>query len=155
MKKIVSTTVKEVLDPQTGEVLQYEASKTYKEKITSENFYMIFLDYMAPLFKIKSHITRHVLDRMCQMAEFNSGNVTMAPADRKTICDDLTINAQQFSKALKQLKELNLITGESGKFTINPYVFWKGDQAIRRKELLENKAFQITYEIIDNETTEE
>jgi hypothetical protein len=150
MKKIVSTTVKEVLDPQTGEVLQYEASKTYKEKITSESFYMIFLDYMAPLFKIKSPITRNVLDRMCQMAEFNSGNVTMAPADRKTICDDLVINAQQFSKALKQLKELNLITGESGKFTINPYVFWKGDQAIRRKELLDNKAFQITCEIVDD-----
>ena len=152
MKKVVSTTVKEVLDPQTGELLQYEASKTYKEKITSESFYMIFLDYMAPLFKIKSPITRNVLDRMCQMAEFNSGNVTMAPADRKTICDDLAINAQQFSKALKQLKELNLITGESGKFTINPYVFWKGDQSLRRKELLENKAFQITCEIVeDNE----
>ena len=154
MKKVVSTTVKEVLDPQTGELLQYEASKTYKEKITSESFYMIFLDYMAPLFKIKSPIARNVLDRMCQMAEFNSGNVTMAPADRKTICDDLSINAQQFSKALKQLKELNLITGESGKFTINPYVFWKGDQSLRRKELLENKAFQITCEIVDDKKEE-
>ena len=151
MKRTVSTTVKEVLDPKTGELLQYEASKTYKEKITSENFYMIFLDYMAPLFKIKSHITRQVLDKMCQMAEFNSGNVSIASADRKAICDELEINAQQFSKALKQLKDLQLITGESGKFTINPYVFWKGDQAIRRKELLENKAFQITCEIVDDQ----
>lgn len=155
MKKIVSTTVKEVLDPTTGEVMQYEASKVYKEKINSENFYMVFLDYMAPLFKIKSNIARQILDRMCQMAQFNSGEVTIAPPDRKAICDELGINAQQFSKALKQLKELNLITGESGKFTINPYVFWKGDQSLRRKELLENKAFQITCEIIDDVKEEE
>lgn len=155
MKKIVSTTVKEVLDPTTGELMQYEASKVYKEKINSDNFYMVFLDYMAPLFKIKSNITRQVLDKLCQMAEFNSGYVSISSGTRKTLCDDLDINAQQFSKALKQLKNLNLITGESGNFTINPYVFWKGDQGLRRKELLENKAFQITCEIIDDVKEEE
>jgi DNA repair photolyase len=104
---------------------------------------------MAPLLKIKSHITRHVLDKLCQLAEFNSGKVSLSTGNRKEICDQLEINSQQFSKALKQLKELNLIDGESGMFTINPYIFWKGDQSIRRQELLNNKAFQITYEIVD------
>lgn len=149
MKRTVTTSIKEVLDPQTGEIVKYESSKTYKEKINSENFYMVFLDYMAPLLKIKSHITRHVLDKLCQLAEFNSGKVSLSAGNRKEICDQLEINSQQFSKALKQLKELNLIDGESGMFTINPYIFWKGDQSIRRQELLNNKAFQITYEIVD------
>jgi hypothetical protein len=149
MKRTVTTSIKEVLDPQTGEIVKYESSKTYKEKISSENFYMVFLDYMAPLLKIKSHITRHVLDKLCQLAEFNSGKVSLSTGNRKEICDQLEINSQQFSKALKQLKELNLIDGESGMFTINPYIFWKGDQSIRRQELLNNKAFQITYEIVD------
>jgi hypothetical protein len=149
MKRTVTTSIKEVLDPQTGEIVKYESSKTYKEKINSENFYMVFLDYMAPLLKIKSHITRHVLDKLCQLAEFNSGKVSLSTGNRKEICDQLEINSQQFSKALKQLKELNLIDGESGMFTINPYIFWKGDQSIRRQELLNNKAFQITYEIVD------
>lgn len=149
MKRTVTTSIKEVLDPQTGEIIKYESSKTYKEKINSENFYMVFLDYMTPLLKIKSHITRHVLDKLCQLAEFNSGKVNLSTGNRKEICDQLEINSQQFSKALKQLKELNLIDGESGMFTINPYIFWKGDQSIRRQELLNNKAFQITYEIVD------
>lgn len=149
MKRTVTTSIKEVLDPQTGEIVKYESSKTYKEKISSENFYMVFLDYMTPLLKIKSHITRHVLDKLCQLAEFNSGKVSLSTGNRKEICDQLEINSQQFSKALKQLKELNLIDGESGMFTINPYIFWKGDQSIRRQELLNNKAFQITYEIVD------
>jgi hypothetical protein len=149
MKRTVTTSIKEVLDPQTGEIVKYESSKTYKEKISSENFYMVFLDYMTPLLKIKSHITRHVLDKLCQLAEFNSGKVSLSAGNRKEICDQLEINSQQFSKALKQLKELNLIDGESGMFTINPYIFWKGDQSIRRQELLNNKAFQITYEIVD------
>lgn len=149
MKRTVTTSIKEVLDPQTGEIVKYESSKTYKEKINSENFYMVFLDYMTPLLKIKSHITRHVLDKLCQLAEFNSGKVSLSTGNRKEICDQLEINSQQFSKALKQLKELNLIDGESGMFTINPYIFWKGDQSIRRQELLNNKAFQITYEIVD------
>lgn len=149
MKRTITTSIKEVLDPQTGEIVKYESSKTYKEKINSENFYMVFLDYMTPLLKIKSHITRHVLDKLCQLAEFNSGKVSLSTGNRKEICDQLEINSQQFSKALKQLKELNLIDGESGMFTINPYIFWKGDQSIRRQELLNNKAFQITYEIVD------
>ena len=149
MKRTVTTSIKEVLDPQTGEIIKYESSKTYKEKINSENFYMVFLDYMTPLLKIKSHITRHVLDKLCQLAEFNSGKVSLSTGNRKEICDQLEINSQQFSKALKQLKELNLIDGESGMFIINPYIFWKGDQNIRRQELLNNKAFQITYEIVD------
>lgn len=149
MKRTVTTSIKEVLDPQTGEIVKYESSKTYKEKISSENFYMVFLDYMTPLLKIKSHITRHVLDKLCQLAEFNSGKVSLSTGNRKEICDQLEINSQQFSKALKQLKELNLIDGEAGMFTINPYIFWKGDQSIRRQELLNNKAFQITYEIVD------
>lgn len=150
MKKIISSTVHEVLNPETGELMQYETSKTYKEKINSDNFYMVFLDYMAPLFKIKSHITRQVLDKLCQMAEFNTGKVTVSTSDRKELCDSIEINAQQFSRALKQLKDLNLITGDSGSFKINPEIFWKGDQNIRRKELLDNKSLQITYTLVDN-----
>lgn len=150
MKKIISSTVHEVLNPETGELMQYETSKTYKEKINSDNFYMVFLDYMAPLFKIKSHITRQVLDKLCQMAEFNTGKVTVSTSDRKELCDSIEINAQQFSRALKQLKDLDLITGDSGSFKINPEIFWKGDQSIRRKELLDNKSLQITYTLVDD-----
>lgn len=149
MKKILTTRVSEVLDKETGELLHYESQKVHKEKINSENFYMVFLDYMSPLFKLNSDAARKILDKFCQMAEFNSGVVHLATHTRKELCEELNMSAAQFTNCIKKLKDLNLITGESGLFTINPYIFWKGDQNIRRQELLNNKAFQITYEIVD------
>ena len=32
----------------------------------------------------------------------------------------------------KALKDLNLISGEKGVFTINPQIFWKGDEKARK-----------------------
>ena len=42
MKQVVQTQLKEIVDVTTGEVLQYESTKTYKEKVDSEKFYMVF-----------------------------------------------------------------------------------------------------------------
>jgi hypothetical protein len=151
MKKIVTTKVSEILDKETGEIIKYESQKVHKEKINSENFYMVFLDYMAPLFKLNSDSARRVLDKFCQLAEFNTGVVLLPGPARKALCAELEMSATQFANCIKKLKTLNLITGEGGQFKINPEVFWKGDQLARRKEILENKSLQITYEIVDNQ----
>lgn len=73
MKKILTTQITETIDKTTGELLHIESQKTIKEKINSENFYMVFLDYMAPLFQLNSDAARRVLDKLCQLAQFNTG----------------------------------------------------------------------------------
>ena len=39
---IEKQTLKEFVDCRTGEVLQYESTKTVRKKVDSENFYMVF-----------------------------------------------------------------------------------------------------------------
>ena len=41
-----------------------------------------------------------------------------------------------------------MISGEKGEFRINPKIFWKGD-AKSRKDLLKDKAIQITFGLVD------
>lgn len=151
MKKVLTTQVLEIVDQTTGELLRTESKKLIKEKINSENFYMVFLDYMAPLFKLNSDAARKVLDRFCQMAEFNTGIVLLPSTTRKAVCDELDMSPTQFANCIKKLKSLNLITGNGGEYKINPAIFWKGDQAVRRKELLDNAELHVTYELVPNQ----
>ncbi len=154
MKKILTTQITETIDKTTGELLHIESQKTIKEKINSENFYMVFLDYMAPLFQLNSDAARRVLDKLCQLAQFNTGVVMLPGPARKALCEELSMSTTQFANCIKKLKELNLITGECGQFKINPEIFWKGDQLARRKEILDNKSLQITYTLIDDNEEE-
>lgn len=151
MKKILTTKVLEIVDSSTGEVTRQEVQKIIKEKVDSENFYMVFLDYMAPLFKLNSDAARKVLDRFCQMAEFNSGRVLLPGPSRKELCDSLEMSANQLTNCIKKLKDCKLITGNGGEYKINPAIFWKGDQSARRQEILDNAELHVTYEIIPNQ----
>lgn len=150
MKKTLVTNTTEYVDSRTGEILSYESQKVIKEKINSENFYMIFTDYSDRLYRITSGVAHNVLIWMCSHAEFNTGNVLLPSATRSSLCAELQISDSQLTHALKVLKNNECITGERGVFKINPEIFWKGDQKIRKDELLKGKSLKITYEIVDD-----
>jgi predicted transcriptional regulator len=57
---------------------------------------------------------------MCNNAEFNSGRVLMPAEIRAQITKELDMSANGITNNLKALKDLNLISGEKGVFTINP-----------------------------------
>lgn len=52
---------KEVVDVQTGEVGTIETVKRQKITIESEPFYMVFIDYIAPLFNLSNSTAKSVL----------------------------------------------------------------------------------------------
>lgn len=54
MEKYQQVIEKQTIDVNTGEILQYDTTKTYTRKIESESFYMTFIDYIAPIFNLKS-----------------------------------------------------------------------------------------------------
>lgn len=50
-----------VIDRQTGEIAKVELQKRSKIYVDSEPFYMVFIDYMAPLYDLKNGTSKAVL----------------------------------------------------------------------------------------------
>ena len=149
-KRITQTIQREIVDVTTGEVVKVDTQKTFTEKVSPESFYMTFIGYMSPLFNLHSDVARSILDWMCMKAEYNSGVVDLSASKRQKMCQDLSITSNQVTNNLKKLKELGLITGEKGEFTINPEIFWKGDTKTRQ-QVLEGKSLKVSFEIVDNQ----
>lgn len=124
--------VKEYVDTETGEILSYESQKTFTQKVEKDKFYITYIDFIAPFFKLKSAKAKDLLIWMCNHAEFNTGRVLLNANIRSEISKELEISAGSITNNLKALKDLNLISGEKGTFTINPQIFWKGDEKARK-----------------------
>jgi hypothetical protein len=149
-KRITQTIQREIVDVTTGEVVKVDTQKTFTEKVSPESFYMTFIGYMSPLFNLHSDVARSMLDWMCMRAEYNSGVVDLSASKRQKMCQDLSITSNQVTNNLRKLKELGLITGDKGEFTINPEIFWKGDTKTRQ-QVLEGKSLKVSFEIVDNQ----
>lgn len=138
--------VKEYVDKDTGEILSYESEKMFTQKIEKDKFYITYIDFIAPFFKLKSAKAKDLLIWMCNNAEFNSGRVLMPTEIRDQISKELDMSANGITNNLKSLKDLNLISGERGVFTINPQIFWKGDEKAR-KAFMNEQEIKIKFSI--------
>lgn len=145
-EKWQTSTFKEVVDRETGEIVLTETSKCFTKKVDSELFYMTFIEYMSPLYNIKSDTAKSILNYLCMLAEFNEGKVYLTTNKRKTLCSDLDISTTSLTNNLKLLKKANLISGSNGDFIINPQIFWKGSVDTRR-QLLQDAKIKITFNI--------
>ena len=142
MKKMLYEETK--FDSTTGEI--HTTSKSFCVKTNSESFYMTYIENMSKFFDIKSIVDMKVLAKLSILAGFNTGIVSLSPADRDDILNSLGINNQQMSKALKSLCTLGLISGSKGRYVVNPAIFWKGD-AKSREALMKNNSINITISI--------
>jgi hypothetical protein len=138
--------VKEYVDTETGEILSYESQKTFTQKIEKDKFYITYIDFIAPFFQLKSAKAKDLLIWMCNNAEFNTGRVLMPTEVRDKVSKELDISPNGITNNLKALKDLNLISGQKGTFTINPKIFWKGDEKAR-KAFMNEKEIQIKFSI--------
>lgn len=152
MKKIVQSVEREYVDTQTGEVTTIETAKVFTERVKEDSFYMTFIDFVAPLYKLTSETARKLLTWMCEHAEFNTGKIKLTSADRKEIVNEFKVTNNTITNCLSTLKKLKLISGSSGNFEINPQIFWKGDLSIRR-ELLKDNDFQVKFTISEEYNT--
>ena len=135
-----------VIDRQTGEVAKVELHKRSKVHIDSEPFYMVFIDYMAPLYDLKNGTSKAVLSWLCTHAQFNTGKVSISSEDRKEMAATLNISKVTITQCLKELTTKKLISGKGGTYVINPQIFWRGD-LLSRNALLGTKEIQITFSI--------
>lgn len=136
MAHYVKSVVKEVLDKETGEICTIETSKTWSSKVhDTESFYMVFVNWISLEYQIKSTVAKSILTWMLTNAEYNTGRVLLTTMERSELCKLYGITNNALSIYLKQLKDLNLITGSKGTFFINPEIFWKGELSVRNKLL--------------------
>lgn len=135
-------------------------TKEFVHKVTeSEPFYMVFIDYVKWMYNVKSATTIKILHQLMEMADFNSGEVSLSTGKRKEIMNRFNISRSSFTQSLNYLIEQNILqqkfyvdqsTGEvtneeiKGEYQINPDMFWKGDLK-KRKEL------RVTFEAVDDD----
>lgn len=143
--KLVQSTQREVVDPETGEITVIESSKTFKARVSTDTFYMTFLKTLSSYYKIANNTVK-LLTWMCEHAEFNTGKVSLTTSKRREIIDSLEISNNTITNNLKKLKDANLISGDGGEFIINPEIFWKGEIKERDK-LLKDKELKITFSL--------
>lgn len=138
--------VREIVDCDTGEIKVIESQKVFSKKVKNDNFYFTFIDFIAPLFRLRSDSAKTLLVWLCTNAEFNTGIVRLTADDRRQLCETLNMSNNAITNCLKKLKDLNLISGQDGKFTINPQIFWKGEMSVRDK-LLQSEDIQIIFKL--------
>lgn len=130
--------------------------KNFLYKSDEDSFYMVFVDFVKWMYNITSVNSLKLLPKLMELAEFNTGVITLSSGIRKAIEDELGLSSATFTRALKDLidnnalskvylKEVNEDTGEiikttelKGQYMINPEMFWKG-------ELRKRKTLKVTF----------
>lgn len=154
-KKIlkVSEVTREIVDGSTGEVLQVTRGKQFVTKVQPDEFFMVFIENMAPFFGLKNISDMKLLSAMCKVAEFNTGVVSLTQKTREYLSTISGISLTNISKNLKRLVKLDLIKGEKGEYKINPKIFWKGSTTTRH-EVLQNEGFTWSITIVEQTPTD-
>lgn len=130
-KHLVTTTETQYVDEDTGQLIISTTEKVHKIKVTEDNFFMMYISYLQPIYNLEHLADIKLLVKFCEIAEFNTGRVTLSIGRRAEICEELCLSSSNFSKYIKRLKDKNIITGDRGEYLINPSIFWKGDKASR------------------------
>lgn len=133
--KFVSNVVRQVVDHETGELLDQTVEKHFVTKVDTDSFFMVFIENLAPFFGLKQAGDVRLIIAMCKVADFNTGVVKMTKKTRMQLCEDANISVSNMNKNLKRLVECGLISEEDGEYTINPNIFWKGSTTTRTEVL--------------------
>lgn len=131
-------------------------NKEFSYKTDEDSFYMIFVDFVKWMYNITSVNSLKLLPKLMEIAEFNTGKITLSPGLRKQLLKDLKLSPATFTRALNDLIDNNAlfkvystdkVTGEvtelKGEYTVNPEMFWKGELKKRKNMIV---TFQSTPE---------
>ena len=125
-------------------------TKEFVYKTKQDSFYMTFIKYVQWMYELTSITTLKVLYKLLEMAEFNTGDISLSTGKRAEIMAALNISRSALTQAITQLVNSGAIlqkylvdqeTGEitdkpiRGEYQIDPEMFWKGDIK-KRNELV-------------------
>lgn len=143
--RLVKDVIKQVVDKETGEIIEQGVEKHFVSEVKTENFFMVFIENIAPFLGLKQAADMRLIACMCCIADYNTGIVHMTRKAKRDLCEKANISISNISRNLNRLMEVGLITEDDGDFTINPSVFWKGTTKTRTEFLQTGgMTFQIT-----------
>jgi hypothetical protein len=124
-KKIIQSTVSQVVDMQTGEIV--EASSTNIYRLPSEPPYVkMYLDDLCVLINVpesQKNLLLHLLRRL----DFE-GYIILSPRARKDIAKSLGIADQTFRNRLNELCKSGIIhRASTNEYMANPSYFARGE----------------------------
>lgn len=144
-RHFINSKTKDIIDPETGEVIGSETDKFVEIKLgRQEEFFITYCKYLSSFYELKYADDIKIIIKFNEWAEFDTGKVDLTPRKRLKITDDLGIRNDSISKSLRRLLDIGLISGGKGSYVINPIIFWKGDKA-KRKELLESEGLRVQF----------
>lgn len=126
----------EYVDCTTGEIKSIETKKRYTRKLDVKEFYITFCELVQNIYSIKSAKTLFLLTELCCRANYDTGRIDLTTKVRKEISEKIQLGLSNFSKHIRILLDLGVITGSGGTYYINPEIFWKGSLQ-KRQELLD------------------
>lgn len=137
-KSLKSETIRQIKNKDTGEWEEMTTSKTFAIPVNEEEFYMTFIKNLSSILNLNSFTEVKVLVKMCEIAEFNTGKVSLTTGKRNDFMEELSINKAYLSASIKSLIMKGLIRGNKGEYQINPLIFWKGSLKERNALIKEN-----------------
>ena len=129
-------------DRLTGEVVERVVRKRYSIPVKNDEFFMTFIQFMGPFYEIRYADDFKVLAKMCSWAQMNTAEVDLTSMKRKKMMEELIMTKEQISRSLRRLKDLELISGEGGSYSISHEIFWKGgtdERALLNKKKQQEK----------------
>ena len=131
------------VDSETGEILEYsECVEVIKEE--TEPFFLTYSRQILALYgKSVFNVTTKVFYKLLEFAEYNTGKVYMNASRVKEIMEVCDISKASYYRAIKELKDAGLISGDKDTYAIAVNMFWKGDRKTR--EELKNAKLKVSF----------
>jgi len=118
-KQVVLSHTKQIMTPD-GELIEQDVSKTYTIKLDeNDRFFMVYYNMLKSFYQIKYVKDVMLLVKLVELADHNTGIVTIAAKTREELCRDLQVSKFNLSPMFKRLLDLELISGDKGVYTIN------------------------------------
>lgn len=137
-KKIVQSTSSQVVNFQTGEVIESTTQNVFQ--LPSEPPYVkLYLDDLCVLINVSDSLKTFLLSLLRRL-DFE-GYILLSPRSRKEIAANLNIADQTFRNRLNELCKKDLICRMStNEYQVNPLYFGRGEW---RKICMQRQAFQL------------
>lgn len=118
-------------------------SKEYAIEVDAESYYYTFIKSMAMFYDVNCITDVKILAFLCERVQFNTGEVRVTSKDRRLLTEVTGVKTQAISNAIRRLKGLGLIAGDSGVYRVNPEIWWKGSMRTRQ-EMLNGDGFKLS-----------
>ena len=142
--------VKEITNPETGEVTIYTTKKVYKVKTQQDEFFQIYCRWIQVLTGVKPYEATRLFFILSDLMH-RDNKVYITKSLKLKICEELGIKLGMYYVYLKALIKAGLVKGEEGTYELNPELVWKGKDRTRLAKISD---FKVTFELPEEKITE-